>query len=168
MRNLLSVTSVLLLLALGCAPAGEAPAPDVDLGAERASLMQADQAWYEAFSTSDSPPDTLVTQVLDDVYLLAPDAPLARGKEAFRATFAMLEATPGFSLSWSPSAADVGSAGDFGFTIGAYEMKMDGPEGMPIRIGGKYMTAWKKQSDGTWKVAADMFNADGPPSPIEE
>jgi ketosteroid isomerase-like protein len=40
---------------------------------------------------------------------------------------------------------------------------MDGPDG-PISIDGKYMTVWKKQSDGTWRVAADMFNANGSPS----
>jgi hypothetical protein len=26
----------------------------------------------------------------------------------------------------------------------------------------KYVTAWKKQSDGTWKVTADIFNSDLP------
>ena len=41
---------------------------------------------------------------------------------------------------------------------------MEGPED-PISIDGKYMTVWKKQSDGTWRVTADMFNANGPPDP---
>ena len=35
----------------------------------------------------------------------------------------------------------------------------------PITIDGKYITVWKKQSDGTWRVTADMFNANGPPTP---
>ena len=168
MRKLLSVASVFLLLAVGCAPAGEAPAPEVDLEAERASLMQADEAWFEAYSTSDNPADVFVTLVVDDAYFLPPDAPLARGKEAIRAIIADLEAMPGFSIAWGPLAAEVGSAGDLGFTIGAYEMTVDGPDGTPIRIVGKYLTVWEKQSDGTWMVAADTFNADGPPSPIEQ
>lgn len=168
MRRLFPVTSVFLLVAVGCASPSEAPAPEVDLEAERASLMQADQAWFEAYSTGDSPPDMFVSFVVDDAYFLPPDAPLARGKEEIRAIIADLEAMPGFSLTWGPSAAEVGNAGDLGFTIGAYEMKMDGPEGKPIRIAGKYLTVWKKQSDGTWMVTADMLNADGPPSPIEE
>jgi hypothetical protein len=28
---------------------------------------------------------------------------------------------------------------------------------------GKYVTAWKKQADGKWKVTDDIFNADAPP-----
>ena len=112
--------------------------------------------------------DAFVDLMIDDAYLLPPDAPLAEGKEAIRAVIAALEATPGFSVTWSPSAAEVGSGGDLGFTIGTYEMTMDDPEGNPTRIVGKYITVWKKQSDGTWKATADMFNADGPPTPIEE
>ena len=168
MRNLLSVASVFLLLTAGCAAPGEAPAPEIDLAAERASLMQADQAWFAEYSASDNRPDAFVTRVLDDANLLPPDAPMAEGKEAIRAVIAMLEAMPGFSITWSASAAEVGSAGDMGYTIGTYEITMDGPEGTPIRIDGKYLTVWRKQSDGIWMVTADMFNPDGPPSPVEE
>ena len=168
MRNLLAVTSVLLLLALGCAPAGEAPAPAVDLEVERASLMQADQAWYEAYSASDNRPETFVGLLEEDAYLLPPDAPMAQGKADIGAIIAMLEATPGFSITWSPSVAEVGNAGDMGFTVGIYEIQMEDPEVGPVRIVGKYTTVWRKQPDGTWMVAVDMFNPDGPPSPIEE
>lgn len=170
MRTLVSVASVLLLLTAACAAPGAAPEPepDVDLAAERASLMQADQAWFEAYAASDDGPDTFVNRVLDDANLLPPDAPMARGKEAIRDVIAMLEAMPGFSISWSASAAEVGSAGDMGYTIGTYEIRMDDPEAGPVRIDGKYLTVWQKQADGVWMVAADMFNADGPPTPVEQ
>lgn len=167
MRKLLFVTS-LLLFALGCAAPAEAPPPQVDLAAERASLMDADRNWFEDYAASDSPQDAFVNLVVDDAYLLPPDAPMARGKEEIRGIVAMLEATPGFSISWSPAAAEVGSGGDLGFTIGTYEITMDDPEGTPVRIVGKYMTVWKKQADGRWMVTADMFNADGPPTAVEE
>ena len=168
MRKLLSVASVLLLMTAGCAAPDEAPAPEVDLAAARASLMQADQAWFEEFAASDNRPDTFVNRVLDDANLLPPDAPLVQGKEAIRDVMVMFDATPGFSITWSASAADVGSAGDMGYTMGTYEIRMDGPEGAPIRIDGKYLTIWKKQADGDWMVTADMFNADGPPTPVEQ
>ena len=37
------------------------------------------------------------------------------------------------------------------------------PEGNPVVIDGKFMTIWKKQADGAWKIAVDMFNTDGVP-----
>jgi len=34
----------------------------------------------------------------------------------------------------------------------------------PVVDNGKYLTVWKKQADGSWKVLFDMFNTDMPPS----
>lgn len=168
MRQLLSALAVSSLLASGCAPAEESATQGVDLEAERASLMEADRAFYEAYSTSDSPLDALVAHFLDDARVLPPDAPMAQGVEEIRAVFGALEALPGYSLAWSPSTADVGGAGDLGYTIGAYHIEFKGPEGTPLAIDGKYTTVWKKQSDGAWKVAVDMFNGDGAPTPVAE
>jgi ketosteroid isomerase-like protein len=159
MRITASLSSVTLLLMVGCSPQ-----PEIDLDAARDALMSADRAWFEAYSASENPPDAFVDELVDDAYLLPPDAPLARGKEAIRAVIAELEAMPGFSVSWGPEAAQVGNGGDLGYTIGSYEMKMEGPDG-PISIDGKYITVWRKQSDGTWRVTANMFNANGPPNP---
>ena len=168
MRSLLFLTSVLFcLVVIGCHPAAAPPEPEIDLEAARTSLIAADEAWFEAYSTTDNPADAFVDRVTGDAYLLPPDAPRTQGKEAIHAVIAELEAMPGFDITWSPSTADVGSGGDLGYTLGSYEMTMEGPEG-PIRIDGKYLTVWRKQADGSWKVTADMFNADGPPVPVEE
>ena len=119
-------------------------------------------------SSSDSKPDAFVDALADGAHLLPPGGPLAEGKEAIRGAIADLEAIPGFSIAWTPLSAEVGDAGGMGITIGSYDMRMNGPEGGPIRIDGKYMTAWKQQPDGSWKVVADMFNDNGPPTAVEE
>ena len=166
MRSLLALASFFLFAVLGCSQPTQAP-PEIDLEAERASLMRADRTWSESQVASDDPVDVITAQFLENAHLLAPDAPLIEGSEAIRAVFADLQAIPGYSLSWRPIFAEVGGAGDLGYTIGSYEMVM-APEGAPITIVGKYMTVWKKQTDGTWRVAADMFNTDGPPTSDEE
>lgn len=159
MRITSTLTSLTLLMSVGCSTQSA-----IDLDAERNALMDADRAWFQAYSSSDNPADVFVAQFGDDGSLLPPDAPLAHGKEAVHAVVSELEAMPGFSVTWSPDAADVGSGGDLGYTMGSYEMTMDGPDG-PMTIAGKYITVWKKRSDGTWMVTADMFNADAPPTP---
>lgn len=159
MRFAVTLPSLTLLVAVGCTSQ-----PAIDLDAERNTLLAADQAWFEAYSASDNPADAFVAQVLDDATLLPPDSPLAQGKEAIHAVISGLGAMPGFSITWGVDAADVGGGGELGYTIGHYEMKMDAPDG-PISISGKYLTVWEKQQDGTWMVAADMFNANGPPTP---
>jgi len=150
-------------LSLGCAPTAEPPAKKIDLEAERAALMAADNAAFEAYSTSDDPIATMSEQFLDDANVLAPDMPMVRGKEASIAVFAALEALPDYSLRWKAEIAEVGGGADLGYTIGPYHMEFQDPEGNPVVIDGKFMTIWKKQQDGSWKMAVDMFNTDGPP-----
>lgn len=166
MRRLLALPALSLFLAFGCSPAAEPPVQDSDTGAERAALIEADRAMFEAYSTSDSPLDALMAHFADEADVLPPDAPIARGKEESRAVFAALEAMPGYALTWSPSRGDV--SGDLGYTIGTYRIEIQDPEGNPLAIDGKYMTVWRKQPDGTWKVGVDMFNADGAAQSVEK
>lgn len=161
-RWTLGPTAGCLLLLAATSHALEAQ--DVDREAQAASLMEADRAMSEAYSTSSSPLDAVFARWTDDARVLAPDAPMARGKEASRAVFAELEAMPGYSLTWEPSTAD--ASGDLGYTIGTYHMEFRDPQDRLVAVDGKYMTVWKKQPDGTWKVAVDMFNANGPPTPV--
>ena len=57
-------------------------------------------------------------------------------------------------LSWSPAFADVSRAGDLGYTTGPWEFRPNGRDDKPVAFG-QYFTIWKKQSDGSWKVALD-------------
>ena len=61
-------------------------------------------------------------------------------------------------LTWQPVAADVAASGDLGYTWGHYEFRSQGKDGVTRVEHGKYITVWKKQADGTWKVAVDMGN----------
>lgn len=166
MRVSIAVGALFSTFLLGCAPAAEPP-PEIDLEAARTALMAADQAWFEEYSASDTPADVFAANMAEGAYLLPPDAPMVQGREGIHSTIANLEAMPGFEVTWRPVAAEVAASGDMGYTIGTYEINM-APGGSPITISGKYLTAWKKQQDGTWKVTADMFNANGPPSPAAE
>ena len=93
-----------------------------------------------------------------DATTYAPGAPAAKGSDAIRAMFAELMKAPGFSVTWTADKADVAASGDVAYTTGTYDLKMAGATEK-----GKYVTVWKKQADGSWKVAEDIFNADTPP-----
>jgi len=57
--------------------------------------------------------------------------------------------------------ADISASGDLGYTWGKYEFCAKGADGAEKVEHGKYMTVWKKQADGSRKVAVDMGNASG-------
>jgi ketosteroid isomerase-like protein len=145
-----------LLVALGCAGAPEEPA--VDLQAERHALMKADQALFESHKDIVA----FLTLWAENAIIMPDDAPLARG-DAIHSTWEHLLSLPGFGLEWQANSAEVAEAADMGYTIGTYELTVE-IDGASVVTVGKYVTLWKKQADGSWKVVVDCFNADGPPS----
>jgi ketosteroid isomerase-like protein len=103
---------------------------------------------------------------LDDAIMLPPNAPMSVGKEAIRTASAEAGiGSPGFSVSWAPTKIEVAESGELAYAIGTNRGTVPGPCGTPIPMQGKYIEIWKKDSDGTWKIAADMFSSDlRPPS----
>lgn len=67
-----------------------------------------------------------------------------------------------YQLTWTPEGARMGPGGDMGFTWGHYKGVSKDQEGNPVTTSGRYVTVWKKQPDGQWKVVLDASN-DGPP-----
>ncbi len=63
-----------------------------------------------------------------------------------------------YQLTWKPDAARMSPAGDMGFTWGSYQGRFKDHQGNWQTLSGRYMTVWKKQADGQWKVALDASN----------
>lgn len=57
-------------------------------------------------------------------------------------------------LTWEPAFADVSSGGDLGYTTGPWEFREKSLSDPPSAFG-HYITVWKRQPDGSWKVALD-------------
>ena len=96
---------------------------------------------------------------------MAPNAVLLRaeplvGLELIKAGMAKDFNDPSFELTWDPTKAEFVGNGPVGYTIGRYEAKFTGDDGKPHIAHGSYMTTWRKQQDGSWKVAADIGSAD--------
>lgn len=68
-----------------------------------------------------------------------------------------------YQLLWTPEGARMAPSGDMGFTWGHYEGVSKDQEGNSVKTSGRYMTVWKRQSGGNWKVELDASN-DGPPA----
>jgi ketosteroid isomerase-like protein len=69
----------------------------------------------------------------------------------------------GTSLTWTPVKADMAASGDLGYTYGNYIFKSKNKEGKVVASYGKYMSVWKKQTNGSWKVVVDMGNSSPEP-----
>jgi ketosteroid isomerase-like protein len=65
-----------------------------------------------------------------------------------------------YQLTWTPTGAQMGPSNDMGFTWGHYEGRSKDAHGEPVLVTGRYITIWKKQTDGSWKVAMDASAAE--------
>jgi len=57
-------------------------------------------------------------------------------------------------LKWEPEFMDISDSRDFGISTGPWEAQEYRPNTTPIATG-YFLTVWKKQSDGTWRVILD-------------
>jgi ketosteroid isomerase-like protein len=56
-------------------------------------------------------------------------------------------------LTWFPTFVEVAASGDFGISTGPWEFRKTKSD-TPVAYG-HFFSVWKKQTDGTWKVAFD-------------
>jgi ketosteroid isomerase-like protein len=61
-----------------------------------------------------------------------------------------------YQLTWTPTDALMGPSGDMGYTWGHFEGHSKDANGNPVTTSGRYMTIWRKQPDGNWKVVLDV------------
>jgi ketosteroid isomerase-like protein len=68
-----------------------------------------------------------------------------------------------YQLTWTPQGGQMSPSGDMGYTWGHYEGHSKDKNGNAVITSGRYLTIWKKQPDGKWKVALDS-SSEEPPS----
>ena len=136
--------------------------PDTRAADEQA-IRETDIAWSKVGAAKDL--ERMLTFFADEASELPPNAPMATGKEALRKAWSAYFATPGFAISWQPTKVEASRGSDLGYSMVTYELTTHDPTGKLITDRGKYVTMWKKQVDGTWKVVADIFNSDLPAPP---
>jgi len=124
------------------------------------ALMKADMDFDRV--TAEKGVDGWVSFFAADGMQLTPEGNI-KGHEAIRAYMGPAFARPGFSLRWKPTLADIAGSGDLGYTTGTYESRGTDAQGNPVVRTGRYVSIWKKQKDGGWKVVLDTGAPDAPP-----
>jgi ketosteroid isomerase-like protein len=153
-----SVQKTIATVFFAAASAGVASGQTYTSSAE--PLLAADAAWLKTYEAKDV--DKAVAFCDEQGSLLWPNAPAATGKSAIAEATASAFAIPDFKLEWHPDKVGVAISGELGYTSGKYIWSYRDATGKPATDKGKYLTVWKKQKDGSWKVMFDMFNSDLP------
>jgi ketosteroid isomerase-like protein len=122
--------------------------------ASSSALLEADRA-FAARSVAASPADAFAEFLEEEALQLPHGALPIQGRDSIVAS---MRAGPAFSLDWEPKHAEVSVSGDLGWTWGTYVATFQDSAGAKIESAGKYLNVWRRQPDGSWKVAVDMGN----------
>jgi ketosteroid isomerase-like protein len=127
---------------------------------ERQALLKRDAEWA-ALAKEGRDVDRILSYWTDDAVVLPPGLPPVVGKSALREYVEGSLRIPGFSITWSSSDVTLSPDGSLAYMLGDNVVSMDGPDGASHGSKGRAVTIWRKEADGQWRCAVDLWN-EGP------
>jgi uncharacterized protein (TIGR02246 family) len=135
-----------------------------------ATAIKADEkTWSDQFQAKPRDLEALVSHYADDADFIAPGVKATSGLTQIRKVYAEGLTDPNFNISFAADKVYVAQAGDMATSRGRFEQTYTDPDSkQPVKVGGDFLTVYKKQSDGSWKAVQDWAVADpGKPTPVE-
>lgn len=139
-----------VLAAVGSAAAGNARGGKPDAAEVRRWIDIGNAQWMDGFRRADAAP--IAESFAEDAVNVGRDGACDRGREAIRTRMAEFLKSSGPA---SDARVDVGQVvvdGDLAYEWGRSDARFSGRSGGPTRRAGRYLTCWKKQPDGSWKI----------------
>ena len=125
---------------------------------DEAAIRENAAAWSKAAGAKEL--ERFLSFYTEDASALPFNAPIADGKAQIRHVWSMLMSNPGYSLRFGPTKIEVERSKDLAYEVGTFDLTLATDAGKSNAMRGKYVVVWKKQSNGMWKAAADIFNTD--------
>lgn len=122
------------------------------------ALMDADRAFARV--TGERGADGWASFFAADGVMIVPGREV-RGPDQIRELMEQSFGDSTFTISWEPRRAEISAFGDLGYTVGRYETRRSDAGDAPITRRGTYVTIWKSNKEGTWRVVLDV----GAPDP---
>jgi ketosteroid isomerase-like protein len=142
-----------LLTALAVAGAVVSLRAQASLQAAGRAIVQADSDF--ARSVAERNREHFLSFIADVTTFNGGSAAELHGRDAVIKDWSTFFEPNGPTLSWTPTKGEVIGAGDLGYTTGQSLFRQAGPDGKVTERRGEYLTVWRRQADGSWRVVFD-------------
>jgi ketosteroid isomerase-like protein len=115
-----------------------------------------DEAYEKAVANQDA--TAIAGLYSHDAFFLAPNAPLAKGRDAIQGVVQGLIDAGAQSLELETIALE--EAGGMIVEVGRYTLGLQPPGAALVTDVGKYLQVFKRQADGSLRISYDCFNSD--------
>lgn len=126
--------------------------PAADLESAKRAIRIADLELAKA--VADRSLQSFVALVDDDAVFFGKE--VSRGRDAVSKAWLPYFTDRSLFLKWHPTQVEVSSSADLGYSIGEYQRIGKDRSGNPETATGSYVSIWRKQPDGKWKVVLDI------------
>jgi len=146
---------LLCLILVSCGGGGEAGAGAGDT----AAIAAIEQRMGERIAARDAA--GLAEHYAADAAIIFPGGRPVEGRAAIAKSYEAMLSDPAFALE--TDAGRVAVSGDLGYIRGTYRTTYTDPGSRrPASEAGNYITLFRRQPDGSWKVVEDMSSPGGP------
>ena len=164
MRNSISIsiavigTAAMAMTLGGCAKAGNS-AGSTDPDKVKQAIKADEAKWNQQLKQKDT--EGLASHYADDAYFVGPGAAPSDGSTAVRQFYANALTDPAIDAHIASDKVDVAASGDMAYTRGKFTEKYtDKKTGKVMSLNGSYLSVYKKQPDGSWKMVEDFAVGD--------
>jgi len=130
----------------------------MDLERERTQLLKRDAEWA-TLGSSGHEIDRILSFWTDDARVYPPGMPVVSGKAALRGYVEAALAIPGFHITWTTSEATLSPDGQLACLLSTNTVTLPDATGELVTTPGRAVTVWRKDPDGEWRCAVDIWNA---------
>jgi ketosteroid isomerase-like protein len=131
----------------------------MNLDAERTRLLQRDAEWA-AVASEGRDVEQILAYWTDDAIVLPPGLPPVTGKAALRDYVRASLQIPGFRITWTSTDVRFSPDGNLAYMFGRNATTVNGVDGTPTTAAGRAVTIWRRDGDGVWRCAVDIWNAE--------
>ena len=155
---LLSATALAFALG-GCSKTGQATAGASSPDSVKQAIKADEAKWNQQFNSMNM--EGLLGHYADDADLVVPGLAPAEGSTAIRQIYANAGTDQAFRFRFATDKIDVSKGGDMAYSRGKFTEQYTDPKTSKVMsTSGSYLTVYKKQDDGSWKVVQDWAAAD--------
>jgi len=131
----------------------------MDIAREKSQLLRRDAEWA-AVASEGRDVECILSYWTDDAVVLPPNMPAVIGNAALRQYVESSLQIPGFRITWSSTDVAMSPDAQLAYLVSRNAITANAPDGRPVTTYGRAITIWRRDSEGQWRCAVDMWNAE--------
>ena len=131
----------------------------MDIEQEKKLLLKRDAEW-SALASEGKDIDAILSYWTDNAVVIPPGMPTIKGKDQLRRYIEDSFKIPGFKISWNSSEVEFSPDGNLAHMFSENEVRFNTEDGSSIIVKGRAVTIWRRENDGVWRCAVDIWNSE--------